>query len=102
MGNLTKKNKKCQMPGDQPGGAMGTLGFDSYITLTRLFLSSKNKKKDVNEPLIKLLLSNIVKICKRNSDPPGIVRVKTLTLVLTLKYLSLFHKCKPDVADSER
>ena len=30
--NLTKKNKKCQMPGAQPGGGgMGTLGFDSYI-----------------------------------------------------------------------
>ena len=27
VGNLTKKNKKCQMP----GGGMGTLGIDSYI-----------------------------------------------------------------------
>ena len=32
VGNLTKKNRKCQMPGGQPGGrGMGTLGFDSYI-----------------------------------------------------------------------
>ena len=31
VGNLTKKNKKCQMPGGQPGVGMGTLGFDSYI-----------------------------------------------------------------------
>ena len=35
VGNLTKKNKKCQMPGGQPGGGgMGTLGFDSYIIET--------------------------------------------------------------------
>ena len=40
VGNLTKKNKNCQMPGGQLGGggggggrgAMGTLGFDSYIS----------------------------------------------------------------------
>ena len=31
VGNLTKKSKKCQMPEGQPGGGMGTLGFDSYI-----------------------------------------------------------------------
>ena len=36
VGNLTKENKKCQMPGGQlggggGGGGMGTLGFDSYI-----------------------------------------------------------------------
>ena len=33
VGNLTKKNKKCQMPGGQPGrgGGMGTLGIDSFI-----------------------------------------------------------------------
>ena len=32
VGNLTKKKKKCQMPGGQPGGGgMGILGFDSYI-----------------------------------------------------------------------
>ena len=30
VGNLTKKNKKCQMPGGQPGGgSIGTLGIDS-------------------------------------------------------------------------
>ena len=37
VGILTKKNKKCQMSRGQPGGGrggMGTLGFDSYITLT--------------------------------------------------------------------
>ena len=38
MRNLTKKNKKCQMPGGQPGGGgggggMGTLGIDSYIII---------------------------------------------------------------------
>ena len=33
VGNLTKKNKKCQMPGGEPGGGMGTLGFDSYIMI---------------------------------------------------------------------
>ena len=38
VGNLTKKNKKCQMPGGQPGGqpggeAKGTFGFDSYIKI---------------------------------------------------------------------
>ena len=34
VGNLTKKNKKCQMPGGQLGGGdMGTLGIDSYIKL---------------------------------------------------------------------
>ena len=43
VGNLTKRNKKCQMPGGQPGGGgggMGTLGFDSYINsenLSQLF-----------------------------------------------------------------
>ena len=34
VGSLTKKNKKCQIPGGEPGkggGGMGTLGFDSYI-----------------------------------------------------------------------
>ena len=35
VGNLTKKNKKCQMHGGQPGGGgwgdMGTLGIYSYI-----------------------------------------------------------------------
>ena len=36
VGNLTKKNKKCQMPGGQPrGGGMGTLGIDSYIKKER-------------------------------------------------------------------
>ena len=31
--NLTKKNKKCQMPGGQPGGGgMGTPRFDPYIS----------------------------------------------------------------------
>ena len=36
VGNLTKKNKKCQMPGGQRGGGggggNGTLGIDSYIS----------------------------------------------------------------------
>ena len=31
VGNLTQKNRKCQMPGGEPGRGMGTLGFDSYI-----------------------------------------------------------------------
>ena len=30
-GEFDPKNKKCQMPGGQPGGDMGTFGFDSYI-----------------------------------------------------------------------
>ena len=34
VGNLTKKNKKFQMPGGQPGGGMGTLGFDSYLSFS--------------------------------------------------------------------
>ena len=36
VGNLNKNNKKCQMPGGQPGGGgegMGTLEIDSYINL---------------------------------------------------------------------
>ena len=44
VGNLTKKNEKCQMPGDQPGGGgggMGTFGFNSYIKSTRKNNSSK-------------------------------------------------------------
>ena len=31
-GEFDQKNKKCQMPGGQPGGGMGTLGIDSYIS----------------------------------------------------------------------
>ena len=31
-GEFDQKNKKCQMPGGQPGGGIGTLGIDSYIT----------------------------------------------------------------------
>ena len=31
VGNLTKKNKKCQMPGGQPGGVWAPLELISYI-----------------------------------------------------------------------
>ena len=34
-GEFDQKNKKCQMSGGQPGGGMGTLGFDSYINFIK-------------------------------------------------------------------
>ena len=36
VGNLTKKNKKCQMPGGQPGGGAWT-----PLELTRTLISVK-------------------------------------------------------------
>ena len=61
VGNLTKKIKKCQMPGGLFGGeGIGTLGIDSYITslfatapfewvesLTSYPLSSCSTQRDV-------------------------------------------------------
>ena len=49
--NLNKKNKKCQMPGGQPGGGggMGTFGIDSYIiTSLRFFKLCKNQSFETN------------------------------------------------------
>ena len=44
-----KINKKCQMPGGHSGGGMGTLGFDSYISVLV-------KKAMINIVLVMMLL----------------------------------------------
>ena len=44
-GEFDQKNKKCQMPGGQPGrgGRMDTLGSDSYITNLNLRHTHRQK-----------------------------------------------------------